>query len=144
MTVPPAYEHADAHPRTAELFTRYAGAFATRRVADIVALHAADGRFWVHTGRAPAHGRPAIAAAFTELFGQWPELGFVTKRVILGPTHWVLDWDLTAVVGGRRVRFSCLDVVDVDADGLVTNKETFVDLVEARALPPAPAAAAAS
>lgn len=118
------------------LFDRYAATFATRDVDAIVALHAPDSQFWLHLDREPARGRAAIAATFAGFFAEWPELGFVVRRVLTGPDHWVLDWALTAELAhpdGRAVpvRFDCLDVVVVDADGLVARKDTFVDSVQA-------------
>jgi uncharacterized protein (TIGR02246 family) len=119
-----------------QLFDRYAATYATRDVDAIVALHAPDSQFWLHLDREPARGRTAIAATFAGFFEEWPELGFVVRRVLTGPDHWVLDWVLTAQHArpdGRAVpvRFDCLDIVTVDADGLVARKDTFVDSIQA-------------
>lgn len=118
------------------LFERYAATYATRDVDAIVALHSPDSRFWLHLDREPARGRAEIAATFAGFFAEWPEFGFVVHRVLTGPDHWVLDWALTAQLArpdGRAVpvRFDCLDIVTLDADGLVARKDTFVDYVQA-------------
>ncbi len=119
------------------LFDRYAATYATRDVDAIVALHAPDSQFWLHLDREPARGRAAIAATFAEFFSQWPNFGFQVYRVFTGPDHWVLDWALTAELArpdgtAVPVRFDCLDVVTLDADGLVARKDTFVDYVQAQ------------
>lgn len=118
------------------LFERYAAAWAARDPDAIVALHAEDTQFWLHVDQPPARGRDAVRAAFAEVFEQWPELGFDTHRVLVGADHWVLDWTATAVLtdpdGTRRpVRVDCLDIVTLDATGLVTRKDTFPDFPQA-------------
>ena len=115
------------------LFDRYASTFATHDADAVSRLHTADSVFHQRTGGTAVQGRDAVRDAFAQLFAQWPDLGFDVRRVITGDHCWVLDWDLTATVDGREVRFACLDVVDVDDEGLVTRKETFVDLAQAQA-----------
>jgi uncharacterized protein (TIGR02246 family) len=115
------------------LHDTYLDTFATRDVAAIAALHAPDGTFWQRTGLGPVTGRDAIAAAFTALFEQWPDLSCEVREVAFGTDLWVLDWVLDAQGRSGRVRFDCLDVVTVDEAGLVRSKTTFVDLVQAQA-----------
>jgi uncharacterized protein (TIGR02246 family) len=125
------------------VFDRYAATFATRDPDAIVRLHSPDSQFWLHLGEEPIRGRAAIRDRFSEYFEQWPSFGFDTYRVHVGPHHWVLDWALTSVLAGvdgtkRPVRFDCIDLVEVDYDGLVARKDTFVDLVQAQAAITAP------
>ena len=119
------------------IFANYAATFATLDPDAIVALHSEDTRFWLHTGEDPVLGRDAVRQKFAGFFEQWPEFGFDVYRVLVGERHWVLDWALTAVLtdadgSTRPIRFDCLDVVEVDDNGLVTRKDTFVDLVQAQ------------
>jgi uncharacterized protein (TIGR02246 family) len=119
------------------LFDRYAETFASHDVAAIVALHAPDSQFWLHLDNEPAVGHDAIAETFAGFFTQWPKFGFEVYRVFTGPDHWVLDWALTAELTrpdgtAVPVRFDCVDVVTVDADGIVVRKDTFVDYVQAQ------------
>ncbi|MGW4774896.1 nuclear transport factor 2 family protein [Nocardia sp. NPDC004278] len=121
-----------------QLFDTYAATFATRDADAIVTLHSPDTQFWLRDGGQPVSGRSAVRDAFAALFEQWPGLGFETHRLITGARHWVLDWALTAVIPGpdaaaRPIRFDCLDVVTLDADGLVARKDTFVDHGQAQA-----------
>jgi ketosteroid isomerase-like protein len=120
---------------TRALFERYAAVYATRDPDAIVALHAEDTRFWLRLGAEPVRGRAAVRESFAGFFRDWPELGFDVHRVLTGDGFWVLDWSLTAVLTGasgtrRPVSFDCVDLVTVDADGLVLRKDTFVDHVQ--------------
>lgn len=117
------------------LFDRYVTAFGSRNLEAILPLHAEDTQFWLHTGQLPAKGREGVRAAFEGFFKRWPNLGFEVYRVITGPEHWVLDWAATATPMSKSgttkaVRFDCLDVVTVNAQGLVLRKDTFVDMVQ--------------
>jgi uncharacterized protein (TIGR02246 family) len=120
------------------LFERYAATFATRDVEAIVALHAEETEFRLRLDGEPARGRAGVGETFAGFFADWPELGFEVHRVLLGDDHWVLDWAATAVLARPDgtpvpVSFDCLDVVTVDADGLVTRKDTFVDYAQVQA-----------
>lgn len=120
-----------------QLFDRYAATYATHDVHAIAALHAPDSQFWLHLDNEPVVGRDAIAETFAEFFAQWPKFGFEVYRVFTGADHWVLDWALTAEVTSADgtavpVRFDCIDIVTVNAEGLVARKDTFVDYVQAQ------------
>ena len=119
-------------PDIRALSDRYAEAWAACDPDAIIALHAQDTQFWLHSGAAPTRGRDQVRDAFARMFSQWPQFGFHVYRVLVGEDHWVLDWALTAVLTGpdgsrRPVRFDCVDVVTVDESGLVVRKDTFVD-----------------
>ena len=123
--------------RTRALCNRYADTYDSRNVEAIVALHAPNSQFWLHLDREPVTGRAAIADAFAGFFEQWPKFGFDVYRVFTGADHWVLDWALTAELTRADgtvvpVRFDCVDIVTVDADGLVARKDTFVDYPQAQ------------
>jgi hypothetical protein len=124
---------ADTHA----IFDRYAATFASCDPDAIVQLHSLDSQFWLHLGEAPVEGRDAIRDRFAEYFEQWPSFGFDVYRVHVGEQHWVLDWALTSELiqpdGTRRpIRFDCIDLVEVNDEGFVTRKDTFVDLVQAQ------------
>jgi ketosteroid isomerase-like protein len=108
----------------------------------IARLHAPDSRFQLHAGGEVAEGRAAVRQAFADIFAHWPGFDFETHRVLYGEHHWVLDWDLLATLKVDRdgkqvdkpVRLHCVDVVTIDEDGLVSRKDTFVDVAQANAL----------
>jgi uncharacterized protein (TIGR02246 family) len=108
----------------------------------IATLHSEDSRFQLHAGGDPAEGREAVRQAFAEIFAQWPGFNFETRRILYGDDHWVLDWDLLATLKveqngqqmAKPVRLHCLDVVTIDEEGLISRKDTFVDVAEVNAL----------
>jgi ketosteroid isomerase-like protein len=108
---------------------RYFAAWEGRDVDAIVEFHTEDTQFWMHSGTEPVRGRAAVREAFAEIFERFPDFGFDVHRVLYAADHWVLDW---ALISGE-IRFDCLDVVNVTADGLVARKDTFIDFVQLQA-----------
>jgi hypothetical protein len=108
---------------------RYFAAWTAQDLDAIVAMHTDETQFWAHLGGDPVVGRDAVRATFAQLFESFPDFGYETYRVLHGDDHWVLDWALTS----GDIRFDCLDVVVVAADGLVARKDTFVDPVQLQA-----------
>jgi ketosteroid isomerase-like protein len=108
----------------------------------IAAMHSPDSLFQLHAGGEPAEGRGAVRQAFADIFVQWPGFSFETHRVLYGDDHWVLDWDLLATLKveqdgsqmDKPVRLHCLDVVTIDEEGLVSRKDTFVDVAQVNSL----------
>lgn len=121
-----------------QISERYFAQWEARDPDGIVALHTEDTTFQSHLGADPVRGRDAVRETFAGFFEQFPEFGFETHRVLFGEGFWILDWDLTFVPEGETERrgFHCLDVVNVDADGLVSRKETFIDMVQLQAALP--------
>lgn len=118
--------------RIEAIYDRYVETFATRQPEAIVQNHAENGTFWLHTGGAPVQGHEAIAKTFAGFFANWPEFGFKIERTIFAEDHWVLDWAITAVLTGKDgtkhpVSIDALDIIDVDSDGLVSRKDTWID-----------------
>jgi ketosteroid isomerase-like protein len=122
-----------------QITERYFAAWAARDPDQIIEQHSADTQFQIHAGLEAARGRDAVREAFAQLFEQWPGFAFESHRVLLGADHWVLDWTLLAKLpgeegSGRDVRLDCLDVVTVDAEGLITRKDTYVDAGQLNAI----------
>ena len=112
----------------------YFDAWAAHDLDRIMAMHAADTRFEIHANRGPAVGRDAVRLAFAESFEAWPGFRFDAKRLLFGARHWTLDWTLISDTGPRgEVRFDCVDVVELDGDGRVRTKDTFVDAAQLQA-----------
>ena len=97
----------------------------------IVALHSGDTQFQLHTaGSEPVIGRDHVREAFGNVFAMFPGYGHEIHRLLLGSDHWVLDWTLHSDLG----RLGCLDVVTLDADGLVRRKDSYVEPADLEAL----------
>lgn len=121
-----------AASRIESVYNHYVETFSTKDPGAIVQNHAEQGTFWLHNGGAAVRGRDAIAKTFAGFFSSWPEFGFDVRRVIFAENHWVLDWAITAVLTGKDgvkhpVSIDALDIIDVDADGLVSRKDTWID-----------------
>jgi uncharacterized protein (TIGR02246 family) len=116
----------------------YFAAWEARDPDAITELHTEDTTFWSHLGTPRVEGRDAVRDHFAAIFETFPEWGYEAYRVLYGPDFWVLDWKLTFLPEGasERVGFDCVDVVNVDADGLVSRKDTFVDMVQLQAALP--------
>ncbi len=121
-----------------QISEQYFTAWEARDPDAIVAMHTEDTTFWTHLGTEAVEGREAVRATFADIFERFPEWGYETYRVLYGPGFWVLDWKLTFLPDGasERVGFDCVDVVNVNEDGLVTRKDTFVDMVQLQAALP--------
>jgi uncharacterized protein (TIGR02246 family) len=124
-------------PDLEKITETYFAAWEARDPDAIAALHTEDTRFWAHLGGEAVEGRAAVRDAFAELFERFPQFGFETYRVLRGAEHWVLDWKLTFEgADGERRGFDCIDAVEVSAEGLVSRKDTFVDMVQLQAALP--------
>jgi ketosteroid isomerase-like protein len=131
-----------AGPDIERISQRYFAAWEACDPDRIAELHTRASRFELHAGGEVAKGRAGVRQAFADIFAQWPGFDFETHRVLYGERHWVLDWDLLTTLnvhhdgkqGDKRVRLHCLDVVTIDEDGLVSRKDTFVDVAQANAL----------
>lgn len=116
---------------------RYFDRWEARDPDGIAELHTDDTQFWSHAGGGPVTGRAAVRAAFAEIFERFPGFSFETYRVLRGEDFWVLDWALLFTPeGGEQQRFDCLDVVNVSPQGLVSRKDTFIDMVQLQAALP--------
>jgi hypothetical protein len=118
----------------AEIAERYADAWKARDPDAILALHADDSSFQAHGRTGEVRGRAALHAEFSGILQRDPRVDVEAHRLLLGDRHWTLDWTLTfQPVGGERRGFRALDVVEIDADGRVTRKDTFFDYAQVKA-----------
>ncbi|WP_214402760.1 nuclear transport factor 2 family protein [Pseudonocardia lacus] len=114
------------------VFDRYHAAWEAKDPDAIVALHTEDSTFALRGGGDRVRGRAALRQRFAQVFLDFPGYRAEVDRLLLGDGHWVLEWtmvvDLPAVDGGAfTARIALVDVVDVDAAGLVTRKDVWVD-----------------
>ena len=118
----------------AEIAGRYAAAWLSHDPDAILALHAPDSIFQAHGRTGEVKGNTALRQEFAQVFERYPDFGVVTHRLLVGDNHWTLDWTLTFRPSGKDQRsFRALDVVEVDAKGLVTRKDTFFDHAQVKA-----------
>lgn len=118
----------------ADIAERYAAAWLSHNPNTILALHAPDSTFQAHGRTGVIRGNDALRTEFAKIFERYPSFGVETHRLLLGDEHWTLDWTLTFQPPGKERRgFRALDVVEVDANGLVTRKDTFFDFAQVKA-----------
>ncbi len=109
----------------------YFAAWEARDPDRIAALHSVDTQFQIHTaGSEPVIGRDHVREAFANVFAQFPGYAFEPHRLLIGDDHWVLDWTLLSDIG----EMGCLDVVTVDAAGLVRRKDTYIEPADLEAV----------
>lgn len=109
----------------------YFAAWETHDPDRIAALHTADTQFQIHTaGAEPVIGRDHIREAFANVLEQFPGYACETHRLLLGEDHWIVDWTLRSDIG----ELDCLDVVALDADGLIRRKDTYVEPADLEAV----------
>ena len=90
----------------------------------IAALHSTDTQLQIHTaGSEPVIGRDHVRQTLANVFAQFPGYTFEIHQLLIGHDHWVLDWTLLSDIGS----LDCMDVVMLDAAGLVRRKDTYVD-----------------
>jgi steroid delta-isomerase-like uncharacterized protein len=125
-----------------DLFDRYGEAWASHDPDAIAAFHSPDGVFHLHAGGEPARGREAIRETFAGFLGQWPDLAFEAQDVRFGDWGWVVRWTMSGTLAqplevegaeadaGARISVDAVDVIEVDADGLLSAKHTYLDALE--------------
>lgn len=117
----------------ADIAERYAQAWLSHDPNTILSLHAPDSTFQAHGRTGEVRGAAALRTEFGKIFERYPAFGVETHRLLLGDNHWTLDWTLTFQPPGKERRgFRALDVVEIDAKGLVTRKDTFFNFAQVK------------
>jgi uncharacterized protein (TIGR02246 family) len=116
-------------------FDRYHAAWESLDADAIAERHTPDSVFVMHDGSAPVQGRDHLRQHFAGLFARYTGLAFDPHRVLYGDRRWVFDYAMVVTAqdaNGKTVtaRLDMVDVVDVDAMGLVARKEVFVDVAQ--------------
>jgi steroid delta-isomerase-like uncharacterized protein len=123
----------------------YDAAWNAKDVDAIVARHAADGTYRLHIAGAPTiRGTESMRAAFAASLGNWSDLSFELEQVLFGDGFYVWSSSLHGVLAkplglgavtipanGVRLTFSGVDVIRLDARGLIESKQTYFDVISA-------------
>jgi ketosteroid isomerase-like protein len=110
-----------------ELAVRYGSAWAKHDLDAIMAMHSEDTVFHLHGGAEPAVGWAATRAAFAAAIEQWPDVRFDRKRVRIGSSHFVSEYEMSVTKDGRPIVCDGVDVFTVEG-GLIARKDTYLDL----------------
>jgi steroid delta-isomerase-like uncharacterized protein len=135
-----------AESSIAEFVELYGAAWNSGNLDAIMALHADETSFCLHTGEGAHKGREAVRAAFADSLRQMPDLHFASRRVLIGEGFFVHEMTMSATLdraaaGGdleagdgdpsqrKRVDADVVDVITL-RDGVVASKDTYVDALE--------------
>ena len=124
------------------LMEAYSRAWADHDAAAIASLHTEDTTFHMHMGTPPVVGRLALRDACADIFATYQNFTVVTRRVISGDGHWLLEWTMCATIAVQRegenvevpVIVDCVDVVVISPEGLVASKDTYLDVAHVNAV----------
>lgn len=113
---------------TAELFERYAAAWADHDVDRIMSMHGADSEFHLHDGRPRAMGHDAVRSAFEEIFELFGDIRMDQVRLTVSGELVAFEYVVVATPPGTdsSISFEVADVIEV-RDGLVQRKDTYLD-----------------
>jgi ketosteroid isomerase-like protein len=106
----------------------YSDAWARHDADAILALHSTDSVFHVHGMGKPAMGAESVRQLVTAFLAHVPDLHFEHKRFYLGVDHLVAEYDMSGTAAGSSFVCDGVDVIVV-TDGLVSRKDTYLDLV---------------
>jgi ketosteroid isomerase-like protein len=109
-----------------DLAARYGAAWAAHDLDAIMAMHTKDTVFHIHGEAEPAIGWAATREAFAAAIEQWPDIRFERRRVYVGESHFVSEYQVSATKDGRLVVFDGVDVFAV-TDGRIARKDTYFD-----------------
>ena len=110
-----------------ELAGRYHQAWAEHDPTSIAALHSDDSVFHMHGVAPEAVGRTAVAAMIAALLKLAPDLAFAFTRGYVAADHIVVEYAMSGTFGASPFVCDGADVIAV-SDGLVTRKDTYLDL----------------
>ncbi|MDP3748297.1 MAG: nuclear transport factor 2 family protein [Phenylobacterium sp.] len=129
---------ATAHPLQ-KVFDACHAAWESNDPQRIVALNSPDAMFWMRDGSAPVRGREALAKHYAGVFARFPHFGWEMHRTMFGEDFWVFEWTMVANLTDTNgeaftAKVDMVDVVNVNAAGLVTRKDVYVDGAQAAAM----------
>jgi steroid delta-isomerase-like uncharacterized protein len=117
---------------------RYNEAWNRHDVDGIVAMHAADMVFEIHTAGKRAEG-PDVREHVARIFAVWPDIAFAVRRLYIRDDLVVQEWtatathshelrrgDLVAAPSGRRIQWNGMDAIPFEHE-LIKRKDVYED-----------------
>ncbi len=112
-------------PEVRELIERYNDAWNRHDLDAICSMHAPGMVFENHTAGERAEG-DAVRAHIGEIFDNWPDLRFETRRLYASAGFAVCEWTAIATRDGRRVSWRGVDVFPLEG-GRIARKDVYSD-----------------
>ena len=106
-----------------ELIERYDQAWNDHDVEAIVSMHATDMVFENHTAGERAEG-DAVGPHIAEIFRNWPDLSFRSRRLYVREALVVSEWTASATRNGRKFEWDGIDVFPIE-DGKIKRKDVY-------------------
>jgi steroid delta-isomerase-like uncharacterized protein len=107
-----------------ELIERYDRAWNDQDVEAIVSMHAPDMVFENHTAGERAEG-DAVGPHIAEIFRNWPDLQFRSRRLYVREGLAVSEWTAGATSpDGRKLEWDGIDVFPIE-DGKIKRKDVY-------------------
>jgi steroid delta-isomerase-like uncharacterized protein len=106
-----------------ELIERYDQAWNDHDVDAIVSMHAPDMVFENHTAAERAEG-DAVGPHIAEIFRNWPDLRFRSRRLYVRDGLVVSEWTATGTKDGRTLEWDGIDVFPIE-DGKIKRKDVY-------------------
>ena len=105
------------------LIERYNDAWNRHDVDAICAMHTPDMVFENHTAGERAAGED-VQRHIAEIFANWPDLAFDTRRLYVTPEVAVCEWTASATRDGKQLSWPGVDVFPI-RDGLIARKDVY-------------------
>jgi steroid delta-isomerase-like uncharacterized protein len=106
-----------------ELIERYDQAWNDHDVVAIVSMHASDMVFENHTAGERAEGG-AVGPHIAEIFRNWPDLRFRSRRLYVREGLAVSEWTATATKDGKTLEWDGIDVFPIE-NGKIKRKDVY-------------------
>jgi taurine dehydrogenase small subunit len=115
-----------------ELIERYDQAWNDHDVDAIVSMHAPDMVFENHSAGERAEGE-AVGPHIAEIFRNWPDLRFRSRRSYVREGLVVSEWTATGSSDGKTLEWDGIDVFPIE-DGKIKRKDVYSAFGAAREL----------
>jgi steroid delta-isomerase-like uncharacterized protein len=106
-----------------ELIERYDQAWNDQDVEAIVSMHAPDMVFENHTAGERAEG-DAVGPHIAEIFRNWPDLRFRSRRLYVREGLAVSEWTATGTKDGKTLEWDGIDVFPIE-NGKIKRKDVY-------------------
>ena len=107
-----------------ETIGRYNDAWNDQDLGAIMAMHAPDMVFENHTAGERAEGE-AVGPHIAEIFRNWPDLQFRSRRLYVREGLAVSEWTASATASdGRKLEWDGIDVFPIE-DGKIKRKDVY-------------------
>jgi len=114
-----------------QAIARYNDAWNAQDLETIHAAHAQDVVFENHTAGERAEGAERVREHIAQIFRNWPDLRFTSRRLYVRDGLVVSEWTAHATRDGKRIEWDGIDVFPFEG-GLIKRKDVYSGANRAR------------